>query len=174
MSFLLHCPSDQVDCTVLVGAERVPCRFMAWRVPSVVVEPRRQQLDQQALDHARPVSPVRTQTAAWSIYITSAPSDRLSLAQAQVLARVHRQIELLFKLWKSEGLLDEWRTTKPWRALTECFAKLLALLIQHWCILLGAWPLPNRSLHQASQLLPKQAFHLASVIRDFDRPQRVG
>jgi hypothetical protein len=169
VSFLVNRPGDQVDCAVWVGAEHVPCRLVAWRVPPDVTVRRQQQLDQQALDHARPVSPVRAQTAAWSIYITNAPADRLSLAQAQVLARVRWQIELLFKLWKSDGLLDEWRTVKPWRALTECFAKLLALLIQHWCMLLGAWPLPNRSLHQASQLLRKQAFHLASVLRDFDR-----
>ncbi|MBI1929081.1 hypothetical protein HYR99_33150 [Candidatus Poribacteria bacterium] len=32
-----------------------------------------------------------------------------------ILARVRWQIELLFKLWKNQGYLDEWRSQKPWR-----------------------------------------------------------
>ena len=138
-------------------------------VPPEVADQRRQQLQANAADQTRPVSQPRWQTADWSIYITNASSALLVLAQAQVLVKVRWQIELLFKLWKSDGLLDEWRTTDPWRALTECFAKLLALLIQHWCILLGAWQRPNRSLHQAIQLLRKHAFHLAVALPNRDR-----
>lgn len=167
-TFLQQCPYDQVDMPVLVGAARVPCRLLAWRVPRDVADQRRQHLQANATDHARPVSPRRWLTADWSIYITNVPADRLSLPQAQVLVRLRWQIELLFKLWKSDGLLDAWRTADPWRILTECFAKLLALLIQHWCILLGAWQLPDRSLHQAIQLLRKHAFHMAVAVSNLD------
>src|SRR5204863_3437793 len=130
---LLNCPDEQMDKPVLVGAQRLACRLVAWRVPDPVAEQRRAHLQETADDHRRPISPRRWQTAHWSIYITNAPPDLLSLPQAQVLAKVRWQIELLFKLWKSGGLLNEWRTADPWRILTECFAKLLALLIQHWC-----------------------------------------
>ncbi len=164
-----QCPHDHLDMPILVGAARLPCRLLAWRVPTEVADQRRQQLQANAVDHTRPVSQPRWQTADWSIYITNAPCALLTLAQAQVLGKVRWQIELLFKLWKSDGLLDEWRTADPWRVLTECFAKLLALLIQHWCILLGAWQRPNRSLHQAIQLLRKHAFHLAVAVSHFDR-----
>lgn len=167
--FLQHCPHDYVDKPVLVGAAHVPCRLLAWRVPPAVANQRRQHLQANAADQTRPVSQRRWHTADWSIYITNVPVDALALAQAQVLVKVRWQIELLFKRWKSDGLLDEWRTADPWRALTECLAKLLALLIQHWCILLGAWQLPNRSLHQAIQLLRKHAFHLAAALSAPDR-----
>lgn len=160
---LLDCQGDYLELEVLVGARHLPCRLLAWRVPDDIAEQRRQHLQEVANDHAHPVSPCRWNTAHWSVYITNAPATLLSLFQAQVLAKVRWQIELLFKLWKTDGLLDEWRTTDPWRALTECFAKLLALLIQHWCLLLGAWALPNRSLHQAVLLIRKHAFHLAAV-----------
>ena len=51
----------------------------------------------------------------------------------------------------------------PWRCLTEGFAKLLALLIQHWCYLRGVWHLPERSLHLAAHLLRNLALHLAAA-----------
>lgn len=161
---LLKCPVESVDREVLIGVQRLPCRLLAWRVPDNVAEQRRTHLQEKASDHARPVSQTRWQSAAWSVYITNAPPDLLALPQAQVLAKVRWQIELLFKLWKSHGLLDEWRSADPWRCLTECFAKLLALLIQHWCYLLALWPRPERSLLQAAQLLRKHAFHLAAAL----------
>ena len=37
------------------------------------------------------------------------------------------QIELLFKLWKQDALVDEWRSTKPWRILAEVYAKRIAV-----------------------------------------------
>jgi hypothetical protein len=163
---LLQSTEHHIDRDVLVGADRLRCRLVAWRVPDEVADWRCQQLRQAALDKGRSVCARRVQTAAWSVYITNVSADLLSLEHIQILAKVRWQIEVLFKLWKSDGLLDEWRTADPWRALTECFAKLLALLIQHWCILLGSWHLPNRSLHQALQLLRKHAFHLACALSD--------
>ena len=55
----------------------------------------------------------RMALAAWNVVITNIPQDLLSLEEAFVLTRVRWQIELLFKLWKSHGRVDEWRTTKP-------------------------------------------------------------
>ncbi len=130
-TFLRQYPHDHVDMPVLVGAAHLPCRLLTWRVPPAVSDQRRQQLQAHAVDHTRSVSQPRWQTADRSIYITNVSSVLLTLAQAQVLVKVRWQIELLFELWKSDGPLDEWRTANPWRVLTECFARLLALLIQH-------------------------------------------
>ena len=52
------------------------------------------------------------------------PPELLSIEEALVLARVRWQIELLFKLWKSEGLLDQSRSKQPLRILAEVYAKL--------------------------------------------------
>lgn len=64
-------------------------------------------------------------------------------------------IELLFKLWKQYGRIDEWRTSNPWRILCEIYAKLIGLLLQHWLIVLFAWQDEQRSLVK-----------LAHVVRD--------
>jgi hypothetical protein len=49
--------------------------------------------------------------------------------------------------------------------LTEVFAKLLALLVQHWVVLTGCWDAPDRSLVQAAQTLRTQAMHLLCTLR---------
>jgi hypothetical protein len=80
-----------------------------------------------------------------------------------VLARTRWQIELLFKLWKSHGRVDESRSTKPWRVLCEVYAKLLAMVVQHWLFLVSCWAYPDRSLSKAAQTVQKHALHLASA-----------
>jgi hypothetical protein len=93
----------------------------------------------------------------------------LTLREALVLGRVRWQIELLFKLWKSHGGVDESRSTKPWRILCEMYAKLLAMLIQQWMFLVGCWAYPHRSLVKAAQTVRKHALHLASAFGGLQR-----
>jgi hypothetical protein len=99
--------------------------------------------------------------ADWDAYITTVGPDRLTLAEGLALARARWQVALLFKLWKQHGRLDAWRSAKPWRILSEVYAKLVALLIQHWCLLLAAWADPRRSLVKAAQLVRAFALLLA-------------
>jgi hypothetical protein len=53
---------------------------------------------------------------------------------------------MLYKLWKQDGRLDEWRTANSWRVLCELYAKLIGLLLQHWLIILFAGLDEQRSL----------------------------
>ena len=71
------------------------------------------------------------------------------------------QIELLFKLWKSHGAIDESRSAHPWRILCELYAKLLAMVVQHWLVLTGCWHFPNRSAVKAAQTIRGHAVPLA-------------
>ncbi|MEI8165483.1 MAG: hypothetical protein WCG26_03855 [Chloroflexales bacterium] len=47
------------------------------------------------------------------------------------------QIELLNKLWKRHGEVDETRGRRPARVLAEVYAKCIGMLIQHWLLLTG-------------------------------------
>lgn len=86
--------------------------------------------------------------------------------EAPILGMTRWQIECLFQLWKSSGLLDEWRSADVWRIWCEFYAKLLALLVQPWVILVGCWQRLDRSLHRAAQLIRKHAFALALPLTD--------
>ena len=74
------------------------------------------------------------------------------------------QIELLFKLWKSQGRVDKSKSQKPWRVLTELYAKLIGIVIQHWVILTALWKYPNRSLVKAAQTVRTFAVLVACAL----------
>jgi hypothetical protein len=105
--------------------------------------------------------------AGWTVYVTNVPAARLSLAEAFVLGRARWQIELLFKLWKSGGRLDESRSADPWRILGEVYAKLVAMVTQHWLLLEGCWDRPDRSLTRAAQTIRE---HAVCLPRALDQP----
>jgi hypothetical protein len=162
-----------VDEPILLGANhRLPCRLLAWRVPQEVADQRRRRLREEARVKGETVSAERLALAAWTILVTNAPPTLLSAAEALVLLRARWQIEILVKLWKTGGGLDQWRTADPWRILCEVYAKLLALTIQHWLLVSGAWRHPDRSLVQAAQAVrrfaPVLALALAGIISEHD------
>lgn len=153
----------QVDLPVTLGeTHRLPVRLLAVRVPQEVADQRRRKLREEARNKGRQVSARRLALAAWVILITNAPAELVSLEAALVLGRVRWQIELLFKLWKSHGQIDASRSTKPWRILCDVYAKLLAMLVQHWTALIDLWGYPDRSLVKAAKTVAKYALQLAT------------
>jgi hypothetical protein len=143
---------------VQLGARhRLAARLLAVPVPPAVAAARRRKLRAAAREAGRTVSKARLALAGWTLLVTNAPAALLSIAEALVLYRARWQIELLFKLWKQHGHLDEWRSAKPWRILCEVYAKLTALVVQHWCLLVGCWAVPNRSWVQAAQTIRAHA-----------------
>ena len=48
----------------------------------------------------------------------------------------------------------------PGAILCEVYAKLAAMLIQHWLIQLGCWQEPHRSLVKAAQVVRREAGRL--------------
>lgn len=159
----LHAISDaQIDLPVELGVEhRLPVRLVARRVPQEVADQRRRRLRKYARSRGRPVSKARFALAGWTILVMNVPVELLSLREALVLTRTRWQIELLFKLWKSHGQIDEWRSKKPWRILCEVHAKLIAMTIQHWLLLVSCWCYPDRSLLKAAKTVRKHAITLA-------------
>ncbi len=158
------------DGPVLVGkGGRVAARLLARRVPPAVAEERRRKIRAAAKDKGRAPAKAALALAAWNILITNIPPALLSLEEALVLMRVRWQIELLFKLWKSHGKVAEWRSANPARILCEVYAKLLALVFQHWMVVASGWDDPERSLFKAAQVVRSYAAELASAFGDEDQ-----
>ena len=155
-----------VDLEVSLGVEkRLRCRLLAVRVPQEVADERRRKLHAEARHKGQTVSQARLRLADWTVLVTNCPPELLSIEAALVLARVRWQIELLFKLWKNEGLLDQSRSKQPLRILAEVYAKLLGLLIQHWLLLLSCWQRPDRSLTKAAATIRRNVALLIAGLR---------
>jgi hypothetical protein len=150
---------------VLVGAQaRIPARLILVRVPKEVADQRRARLEEEAKDKGQHVSAEQWYLAQWTIVITTVPCQRLSTLEALRLMRVRWQIELLYKLWKEHGKIDEWRSNKPWRILSEVYGKLAAMIVQHWLILLGCWHDPYRSLVKAAKVVRQVAPRILAAL----------
>ena len=99
--------------------------------------------------------------ASWVVLGCNIPHEMLSFEEAFVLKRTRWQIELIFRLWKSHGCIDEWHSENPWRILCEVYAKLVVMIIQHWIFLIGCWEYPDRSLFKAVKTIQRHAMNLA-------------
>ena len=104
--------------------------------------------------------------------MTNVPAERLSLLEACVLARVRWQVELVFRLWKSAGRLDESAGSRADRVLCELLAKLLGLVVQHWATL-TAGPLLRQSQHRAAKRVRAAAEEVAEALGDLAALVRV-
>ncbi len=150
-----------VEVGALLGqAGRLPVRVIMLRVPKEVAEERRARIREAAQGQGRIPDEQVLWLADWTIVLTNVPRRRLSSEQVLVILRLRWQIERLFRLWKEHGYIDQWRSKKPWRILCEVYAKVAAMLIQHWLIELGCWHDPHRSLFKAAQVVRREANRL--------------
>lgn len=153
-----------------LGKERIPARLLAYRVSPDQESARRFKVLEKARRKGRPVSQARLALSGWTLLVTNVPD--LSLEEAFELYRVRWQIELLFKLWKQQGKVDEWRSESPSRILCEVYAKLIGLLIQHWACLGELWSDLRRSLVKAGRAVRSHALTLACALTDRTQLER--
>lgn len=141
-----------LDKPVYLGKhQRLAVRLLAVRLPKVLVRRRRKRVRAEASRKGRLPSAQALELCRWLVLVTNAPAAKLRLSAALALYRARWQIELLFKLWKSQGQIDRSRSAQPWRVLCEVYAKLLGMLVQHWLLLLHVWRYTDRSLVKAAK-----------------------
>lgn len=112
--------------------------------PSVATQRQTRQRD-RAKRKAQPVSQRGLDLAHWELYLTNIPY--LTVSEILALAHTRWQIELVFKLWKSELALTHIQSQDPLRQRCLFLAKLIALWLTHTLMALN--PQPNRSWWQA-------------------------
>ena len=169
-SFLAAQESATVDLPILLGArEQLPCRMLAVRVPQEVADQRRRRLREEARRRGRTPSTLQLALAEWTIFVTNAPCELMNVREALVLGRCRWQIELLFKLWKSQGGIARWRSGKAGAILCELYAKVIAMIIQHWIVLTGCWGYADRSLMKASATVRRMTMCLVTALKSASR-----
>ena len=165
LSQLLSRGGPWVDLAIRLGERaRLPCRLLAARVPPEVAQRRQEKLRQEAAAQRRRISPEVLALAHWTVLVTNVPTGLLSLEEALEIGRARWQIELLFKLWKSEGQIDESTSQKPHRVLCELYAKLVAMIVQHWVLLVSGWEHVDRSLVKMAETVRRYAWELAKAV----------
>jgi hypothetical protein len=167
LPFLGKQTDTRLDLPIQLGKKhRIPCRLIAIRVDEQTAAQRIRKLKEYARRKQVALSAQRLALAHWTLILTNAPRDLLSLVEVCALLHLRWQIELLFRLWKTYTFLDESESQNPWRILTEIYAKLLAVLIQHWLLLASVWNHPEKSIVHASLTIQKCALLLHLSIND--------
>ncbi len=128
-------------------------RLVAIPASAETTQRKRQGIRADARTHGRVPNPRSLALAAWIVILTTVPREQASCWQIGTLMRLRWQIELLFKLWKDQGKLDETRGWNPERVATEWYAKLLGLLIQHWLLLTTGWQWADRSVVKVGETI---------------------
>ena len=117
--------------------KQLPAYLIAQRLSEAEANKRRRYIRYRAKRKCQTPSKTRLRLAGWNLYITNIETHQLTPKQICVIVGIRWQIELMFKGFKSIGKLQDSTSEKPYRILSEIYAKLIALLIQH-AIMLGA------------------------------------
>lgn len=149
----------------LGAAVRLPCRLLAQRLSDQEAALRFARQAEEARAAGTPLPQEARPLSHWLLLVTSLAADQLTLAEAVVLYRLRWQVELLFKRWKSLGLVDTWRSACPERILCEVYANLLAALLTQWLIAVAGWQRADKSLWQATRAVQGRALALLSSVR---------
>jgi Transposase DDE domain len=168
LAWLDEQPGPFVDRPILMGTERkVACRIVAWRVPREVADRRRQKLIAETRrKDGRVPGKERLAWCDWTILVTNVTAEVLTAEEVAVLYRARWQIELLFKRWKSLGLVAELSGSTVARQMIRVWSRLLAVLMQHWLLLSSVWGNPRCSLAKACEAIRRHALILGAAIGD--------
>jgi hypothetical protein len=159
-------PGPFVDQPIVLGQEqRLPCRLIAWRLPQEQADRRRRKLRQETMSKkGREPSADRLAWCDWTILVTSVPVEMLTPKEATVLYRARWQVELLFKRWKSQGLVAQLSGSTAVRQMVRVWARLLAAVVQHWLVIASVWGDPSKSLSKACEAVRAFAGRLAAAL----------
>jgi len=150
LDFLQKLKEDRFETCLQMGRlAHLPVRILFQRLPFAVVEERRRKAIEQMKDKGRKPSETYLQLLEWQFFITNISTEWLSFDQILLLYRVRWQIELVFKLWKSQANLDGLGNWRVDRVLLHIYARLIGL------VLFFALTAPFRWLSGKELSLPK-------------------
>ena len=159
-------PGPFVDLSILLGqSQRLPCRLIAWRMPPEQASRCRRKLRQEVLGkRGREPSAERLAWCDWTLLVTNVPWEMLTPPEATILYRARWQIELLFKRWKSQGLVAKLSGATAVRQMVRVWSRMLAVLVQHWLVIRGVGGDPTKSLVKACEAVRAFAGRLAAAL----------
>ena len=151
--------------------EKLSVRLLATRLPPETREQRIRKIKRDAQRQRTTPSKATLEMAGWSIYITNISEPLLTHAQVYLLYSLRWQIELFFKLCKSEAGIDKVKGKNISRILCELYAKLINVLELLYLCFPVRWHTEQREIslqkaYQTLRLKSRELFHaLTSAYR---------
>lgn len=126
---LRRVPGETFELDVLVGPEQVAARLIAAPVPREQANQRRRKAREKAKKNGRTPTQKTLARLDWTLLLTNAPVEKLPTSTVLGVYGVRWQVELAFKLFKSDLQVDATLATQSERVKCEFYAKLIALLL---------------------------------------------
>lgn len=169
VAFLNTQTKPLADYAVQVGkTTRLPCRMIGVRLPQKIIEKRRRRVREDAQRRGNTPSARALALCAWNIFLTNLPPERLTLQQLLACYALRWQVELIFKLWKSQAGLKHLGGSRKGRLLCEVYAKLIGLVLFHFLVAPLRFLRINQhieiSLTKATKILQHCAPHFLPLI----------
>lgn len=108
--------------------ERVPVRLIAFRLSDEIVEKRIAKIKRASQRQGKTPSSEVLKFASWSMYITNISEKMLSTEKVHLVYTVRWQIELFFKLCKSDAGINKVSARSSNRIICEIYAKLICVV----------------------------------------------
>lgn len=164
LPLLRNCSEDRLEVHVQLGRQvHLSVRVLFQRMPPSMVEERRRKAIWRMKKKGHTPTQEYLELLEWNFFVTNVPADWLSFDQILLLYTLRWQIELVFKLWKSQAGLD---TLGPWRKerlLAQMYARLIGL------VLFFALSAPFRCPSNRELSLPKAFTAFQEALPDFIR-----
>ena len=103
--------------------KQLPAYLIAQRLTEAETHKRRRYIRYRAKRKCQTPSKARLRLAGWNLYITNIEAHQLTPKQICAIVGIRWQIELMFKAFKSIGKLQDSVSEKPYRILSEIYAK---------------------------------------------------
>jgi hypothetical protein len=153
-----------------IGAnDKLRCRVVGVRVPQEVADRRRQKAQRNARRKGRTLSPRYLELLDWNIYITNVPAILLTWKQILVMYSVRWQIELIFKLWKSQCDFDRVTGRRRERVLCELYAKMIGVLVMQCLLAPWRWGQRELSIVKAHRIIRHYADRLVQALGNVEQ-----
>lgn len=128
--FLKVAPTSlSFEMQVQIGSKhKIESRLICSKVPTEVASIRRRKAREKARKSGRTPTKRLLARLDWSLFVTNAEPEVVPTSVIESVYRVRWQVELAFKVAKSDAGLDKTQSEKQHRVMTEFYAKLIALL----------------------------------------------
>lgn len=124
--------NERRDFSVMAGSkQRLPVRLVLHKLPREIAERKRMELKKRKRKKSKKVSQRLIDLCGINAYITNLESDQWSNKQVHLMYKIRWQIELIFKIWKSELHLNKVHRMKQHRFECHLYAFLIYIILNH-------------------------------------------